>query len=115
MSKYHSTVIFPQKSPCRIKEEPGSEVQIDYAKMGLLYDPLNRKQETVFALTQIRDYFVMMFYIFGIVKMEYTGEGFEYSSIYYYHPIASIIYLIVIAGIILIAGIIILNKRDISG
>ena len=64
---------------------------------------------------QIRDYFGMMFYIFGIVKMEYTGEGFEYSSTYYYHPIASMIYLIVIAGFILIAGIIILNKRDISG
>ncbi|MFX1309804.1 MAG: ABC transporter permease [Promethearchaeota archaeon] len=64
---------------------------------------------------QIRNYLGMLFFMFGIVKMEYTGEGFEYSSTYYYHPIASCIYLIVIAGIILIVGIIILNKRDISG
>jgi hypothetical protein len=46
--KNHSIVIFPQKSTCRIEVEPGSEVQIDYAKMGLLYDPLNRKRKTVY-------------------------------------------------------------------
>ncbi|MBN1349266.1 transposase [candidate division KSB1 bacterium] len=28
---------------------PGSEVQIDYAKMGLLYDPLSMKRKTVYA------------------------------------------------------------------
>ncbi|MFX1419167.1 MAG: ABC transporter permease [Promethearchaeota archaeon] len=64
---------------------------------------------------QIWNYFGMMFYIFGIVKWEWTGETYEFQITNYYHPIASLIYLIVIAGIILMAGIILLNKRDISG
>ena len=47
--KTQSITIFPQKSTCRIEVEPGSEVQIDYAKMGLLYDPLSAKKKTVYA------------------------------------------------------------------
>jgi transposase len=41
--------ISPHTSTCRIEVAPGSEVQVDYAKMGLLYDPLTRKNRTVFA------------------------------------------------------------------
>jgi len=47
--KTHSFTIFPQKLTCRIEVEPGSEVQIDYAKMGLLYCPLTRKRKSVYA------------------------------------------------------------------
>lgn len=47
--KAHLSTIFPQKSTCRIEVEPGSEVQIDYGKMGLLYDPLLGKKKTVYA------------------------------------------------------------------
>ena len=47
--KANSVVIFPHKSTCRIEVEPGSEAQIDYGKMGLLYDPLLRKKKTVYA------------------------------------------------------------------
>ncbi|UCC19056.1 MAG: ABC transporter permease subunit [Promethearchaeota archaeon] len=64
---------------------------------------------------QIWNYVGMLFAIFGIVIWEWTGETYEIQITYYYHPIASLIYLIVIAGIILVAGIIFLNKRDISG
>lgn len=39
----------PQKFTCRIEVAPGSEVQVDYAKMGLLYDPLTQKNRTVYA------------------------------------------------------------------
>lgn len=39
----------PQKTTCRIEVAPGIEVQIDYAKMGLVYDPLTEKNRTVFA------------------------------------------------------------------
>lgn len=42
-------VILPQRSTCRIEVQPGSEVQIDYAKMGLLYDPLTNKRRIVYA------------------------------------------------------------------
>lgn len=39
----------PHTSTCRIEVAPGSEVQVDYAKMGLLFDPLTQKNRTVFA------------------------------------------------------------------
>lgn len=38
-----------KKSTCRIEVEAGQEVQIDYAKMGLLFDPLTGKRRTVYA------------------------------------------------------------------
>lgn len=36
-------------STCRFESEPGEEVQIDYGKLGLLYDPLRQKKRTVYA------------------------------------------------------------------
>ena len=39
----------PHKSTCRIEVIPGSEVQVDYAKMGVLYDPLTQTNRTVYA------------------------------------------------------------------
>lgn len=39
----------PEKSTCRIEVDPGFEVQIDYAKVGLLHDPLTNKRRTVYA------------------------------------------------------------------
>jgi len=47
--KAYMITIFPRKSTCRIEVEAGSEVQIDYAKMGLLLDPLTKKRKTVYA------------------------------------------------------------------
>ena len=41
--------ISQQKTTCRIEIEAGQEVQIDYAKMGLLYDPVTGKRKTVYA------------------------------------------------------------------
>ncbi len=37
------------KTTCRIETQPGVQVQIDYAKMGLLYDPLTQKNRVVYA------------------------------------------------------------------
>jgi hypothetical protein len=39
----------PHIVTCRLEVAPGSEVQVDYAKMGLLYDPLTQKNRTVYA------------------------------------------------------------------
>jgi transposase len=36
-------------STCRFETEPGEEVQIDYGKLGLLYDPLRQKKRTIYA------------------------------------------------------------------
>jgi hypothetical protein len=47
--KGHGVVLCPQKSTCRIEVDPGQEVQIDYAKMGLLYDPLCQRRKTIYA------------------------------------------------------------------
>jgi len=45
----HRIAISPSKSTCRIEVDPGKEVQIDYGKMGLLYDPLTRRRRIVYA------------------------------------------------------------------
>ena len=39
----------PDKATCRIEVEPGSEAQIDYGKVGLLFDPAVDKNKTVHA------------------------------------------------------------------
>lgn len=44
--------IVPQKkreATCRIETKPGELTQIDYAKMGLLYDPLTKRRRVVWA------------------------------------------------------------------
>lgn len=45
----NSLAVSPQKATCRIEVEAGQEVQIDYAKAGILYDPLAGKNRTVYA------------------------------------------------------------------
>jgi len=47
--KKNRIVIQPEKSTCRIEVDPGLEVQVDYAKMGLIYDPLTNKRRTFYA------------------------------------------------------------------
>ena len=39
----------PQQTTCRIEVAPGIEVQIDYARMGLIYDPVTQRNRTLFA------------------------------------------------------------------
>ena len=34
---------------CRIEVEPGKQIQIDYAKVGTIYDPIRKKKRTVYA------------------------------------------------------------------
>ena len=47
----HENGIVHKKSEitCRFEAEPGEQVQIDYGKMGLIYDPLAKKNRTVYA------------------------------------------------------------------
>jgi transposase len=47
--KKNRIIIQPEKSTCRIEVDPGLEVQVDYAKMGLIYDPLTNRRRTVYA------------------------------------------------------------------
>jgi transposase len=47
--KAKGITIFPHRSTCRMEVEAGNEVQLDYARMGLLYDPLSQKKRTVYA------------------------------------------------------------------
>jgi len=47
--KKNSIAIHPEKSTCRIEVDAGLEAQIDYAYVGLLYDPLTNKRKRVFA------------------------------------------------------------------
>ncbi len=41
--------LYPDKSTCRIETEPGQQIQIDYVKVGLLYDPVSKKRRVVYA------------------------------------------------------------------
>ncbi len=63
---------------------------------------------------EILDYFAMIFFMFGITKIEDDFMG-NYVKTNYYHPVVSFLFLIGIAGILIIIGIISLKKRDISG
>lgn len=42
-------VISPDQATCRLEVEPGSEAQLDYGKVGLLFDPLAGNHKTVHA------------------------------------------------------------------
>ncbi len=37
------------KTTCRLEKTPGEELQVDYAKMGMLYDPIQKKKRTAYA------------------------------------------------------------------
>ena len=69
-----------------------------------------------FYIPEILDYFGMFFWMFGITEMVFNEIDYTYDYVKteYYHPVASLIYLIIIGGILLIVGILILRKRDIS-
>ncbi len=45
----HQIVIHPDKSTCRIEVAPGSQIQIDYGKVGLLFDAKSNKKRAVYA------------------------------------------------------------------
>lgn len=47
--KTHSISLYPDKSTCRIETEPAGQLQVDYCKVGLLYDPLTDKRKNVYA------------------------------------------------------------------
>lgn len=62
---------------------------------------------------EIWDYLGALFTMFGITKYTDTGDGYEYVITHYYHPIASLLYLVIIGGTFLIIGTLVLKKRDI--
>ncbi|MHA2034916.1 MAG: ABC transporter permease [Promethearchaeota archaeon] len=65
---------------------------------------------------EILNYFQMIFLMFGIIKMEISGSWeISYVRSNYYHPVVSLLFLIGIAGILIIIGVFSLKKRDISG
>jgi transposase len=41
--------IFKDRTTCRLSFEPGSRVQIDYAKVGTVFDPIAQKRRTAYA------------------------------------------------------------------
>jgi transposase len=45
----HEPTLHPDRSTCRIEPEPGREVQIDYGRVCLFYDPLTRKHRRLYA------------------------------------------------------------------
>lgn len=45
--RHHQIAILPDQATCRLEAEPGSEAQLDYGKVGLLFDPLAGNNKTV--------------------------------------------------------------------
>ena len=72
----HRIVITPQKATCRIEVPPGSELQVDYGYMGLLYDPASGKRRKVYAfiatLSHSRHQFVE--FVFRQTKESFVGS-----------------------------------------
>ncbi len=64
---------------------------------------------------EILNYFGMIFWMFGITRMEFEGYEMNYVKTNYYHPVVSFVILIGIAGALITIGVISLKKRDISG
>ncbi|MFX1364748.1 MAG: ABC transporter permease [Promethearchaeota archaeon] len=63
-------------------------------------------------IPKILDYYDFFFWMFGIVKQ---GDDWDiYVKTEYYHPIFSLFYMLIIGVILLIIGILVLKKRDIS-
>ena len=48
-AKTHKLELNPSYSTCRIETKPGFQVQIDYCKVGTLFDPLAKRQRAVYA------------------------------------------------------------------
>jgi len=47
--RHHQITISPAQATCRLEVEPGSEAQIDYGRVGMLFDPVVAKNKTVHA------------------------------------------------------------------
>lgn len=47
--KSNNIKVGPCKTTCRIDVEPGSQIQVDYCKVGLLTDPVTKNRRTVYA------------------------------------------------------------------
>lgn len=47
--RFHQIVIHPEKSTCRIEVAPGSQIQIDYARVGYLFDPYTNRKRAVYS------------------------------------------------------------------
>lgn len=45
----HKLSLYPERGTCRIEVEPGKEVQIDYAKVGKLFDPVAGHRRVLYA------------------------------------------------------------------
>lgn len=48
-ARTHQFSIKSERSTCRIEMPPGSEVQVDYAKIGMLYDPVTLRRRALYA------------------------------------------------------------------
>lgn len=48
-AKTHGITKEARSSTCRIEIAPGSQIQVDYAKVGYLFDPVTNKRRTVYA------------------------------------------------------------------
>ncbi len=69
-----------------------------------------------FFIPEMLNYYGEIFWMFGIIKIEFNEIDYtiNYVKTGYYHPIASLFYLIIIGGILLFIGILVLKRRDIS-
>lgn len=47
-TRAHQIILYPDRSSCRIEVPAGSEVQIDYAKLGTFFDPSVKRKRTLY-------------------------------------------------------------------
>lgn len=79
------------KTTCRIETPPGQIAQIDYAKMGLLYDPIQKKRRSVYAFISTLSYSRHKYVEFVFKQDAKSFVRSHVNMMYYFNGVPEII------------------------
>ena len=67
---------FGRRSTCRMESDPGEEIQIDYGKMGLIFDPVVGRRRVVYAFcaTLSHSRYKFIEYVYGQDQKSFVGS-----------------------------------------
>ena len=86
-------VPYNNKTTCRLEYEPGEQIQIDYAKMGTLYDPILKKNRTVYAFIGTLSYSRFKFAEFVFSQDQQSFVQSHVRMFNFFNGVPKVIYL----------------------
>ena len=86
-------VLYDNKTTCRLAYEPGEQIQIDYAKMGLLYDPILKRNRSVYAFIGTLSYSRFKFVEFVFSQDEQSFVQSHVRMFNFFGGVPKVIYL----------------------